>query len=94
MRTFCDAEGAWNLHARGPAEAGARVMAALGPVIDEVFQTARGQGRREVHEAYAFDALVAIAERASAPAAGDTTKSMNPKFRGLLRVDVEDGRIV
>jgi hypothetical protein len=86
LRTYCDSDGAWNLHARGPADAGARVMAALGPVIDEVFRGARDEGRREPHEAYAFDALVRLAER---PTASKAAGRVNPKFRALLRVDVE-----
>jgi hypothetical protein len=83
LRTFTDHEGAWNLHARGPLDAGARVMAALQPLIDAVFTAARGDGRRESPDAYAFDALVELAER---PATAGRT---NPKYLGLLRVDVE-----
>src|SRR5262249_36529391 len=83
LRTFTDHDGAWNLHARGPVDAGARVMAALGPLIDEVFAAARVDGRRESSDAYAFDALVALADR---PVAGGRRSS---KYLGLLRVDVE-----
>jgi Domain of unknown function (DUF222) len=83
VRTFTDHEGAWNLHARGPVEAGAKVMAALQPLVDEVFTEARGEGRRESPEAYGFDALVRLAER---PAGGGRA---NPKYLGLLRVDLE-----
>jgi hypothetical protein len=42
VRTFTDHDGAWNLHARGPVEAGATVMAALHPLLDEVFRQAHG----------------------------------------------------
>jgi hypothetical protein len=58
-------------------------MAALQPLINAVFTAARGDGRRESPDAYAFDALVELAER---PATAGRT---NPKYLGLLRVDVE-----
>jgi Domain of unknown function (DUF222) len=71
LRTFTDHDGAWNLHARGPVEAGASVMAALQPLMDEIFTEARSEGRRESPEAYAFDSLVRLAGR---PAASGKTK--------------------
>jgi hypothetical protein len=42
---------------------GSKVMRALRPIIDTVFRPARHDGRRDDHETYAFDALVALAER-------------------------------
>jgi hypothetical protein len=36
-------------------------MAALAPLADAAFVAARREGRRETPEAYAFDALVALA---------------------------------
>src|SRR5262245_3329088 len=83
MRTFTDHDGAWNLHMRGPVDAGATVMAALQPVVDEVFAEARAEGRRESPDAYAFDAVVRLVNRRP-----DRT-SANPKYLGLVRVDVE-----
>jgi hypothetical protein len=82
VRTFTDREGAWNVHARGPVAAGAVVMAALQPLMDQVFGQARTAGHRESPDAYGFDALVGLAER---PATGQA----NPKYLGLVRVDVE-----
>jgi hypothetical protein len=72
QRTFADAEGAWNLHARGTPEQGARLETALEPIIDEMYAKARQDGRREPREAYAFDALIGLAER-------DTTSAKKPK---------------
>lgn len=46
------------------ADAGGVLNAALDPVIDEFFRTARGERRRESREAYAFHALVELARRA------------------------------
>jgi hypothetical protein len=46
-RTFKDGEGAWNLHARGTADDGARFMSAFQPLIDAQFKTAKAEGRDE-----------------------------------------------
>jgi hypothetical protein len=53
-------------------------MAALGRRADQAFETARGQGRREAPEAYAFDALVALAGEGG----GGT-----PGYEVMVRVD-------
>ena len=66
-----DREGAWNLHARGTVEAGALVRSVLDPIVDELFKTARAEGRKEAREAYAFDALVELARRAAGGGNGD-----------------------
>ena len=64
MAESVDGEGAWNLHVRGTVADGARVHAALAPLIDEVFTEHRQAGAHEPAEAYAFDALLRLAERA------------------------------
>jgi Domain of unknown function (DUF222) len=69
LRRFTDGEGAWNLQARGTADAGAVLNAALDSVIDEIFRDARRSGRHESREAYAFDALITLARRARGEAA-------------------------
>jgi Domain of unknown function (DUF222) len=63
LRRWTDAEGAWNLSARGTADVGSRLNAVLNPIIDELFNAARRGGRRESRESYAFDALVELARR-------------------------------
>lgn len=60
-RTWTDQDGAWHLHATGPAEDGAQVDAALAPITNTIFHQARKEGRKEPHDAYAFDALVQLA---------------------------------
>jgi Domain of unknown function (DUF222) len=76
LRRFTDGEGAWNLQARGTADDGAVLNAALDSVIDEIFRDARRAGRYESREAYAFDAMITLARRArgqATTAASDTT---------------------
>lgn len=63
LRRWTDSEGAWNLSARGTADAGSRFNSVLNPIIDELFNAARHEGRRESREAYAFDALMELACR-------------------------------
>jgi hypothetical protein len=83
LRTWVDAEGAWNLQARGTVADGSRIMAVLDPLIDREFNTARNEGRREEREAYAFDALVkAVDQPASA------SKQRRVRHLGLIRADL------
>jgi hypothetical protein len=88
LRTWTDAEGAWNLVARGTPDAGARVIAALEPLIDARFTKARTKGEREQRDAYAFDALVELADRAS-HGTGGAEQKRTPQHLALLRVDFE-----
>jgi len=64
LRTYTDPEGMWHLRAQGNPEHGAQVMSALGPIADQIFAQARAEGRREPADAYAFDALVCLANSA------------------------------
>jgi len=89
LRTFTDHEGAWNLHARGPIDSGGRVMSALQPLIDAVFTSARADGRRESGDAYAFDALVELADRADSTPGPASRSRRRLKQLALLRVDLE-----
>jgi hypothetical protein len=82
VRTFTDVEGAWNLHARGPAHLGAQITAALDGLTDQLFRQAYGEGRREPRAAYTFDALISLANQ----------HGHHPgthKYRALVRVDLD-----
>ena len=81
-RSWTDADGAWQLHAHGTIDDGGRIMAAIKAETDRVFHEARVAGRREPHQAYAFDALVRLAERHDATASG-------PSAHVHVNVDVE-----
>ena len=65
LRRWTDSEGFWNLHANGTPQAGAVFNTVLDPIIDRMFKAARAQGRREHPDAYAFDALMHLADHAT-----------------------------
>jgi hypothetical protein len=61
LRRWTGPDGAWNLVARGTPEHGVIFNAALNPILDRIFRVARRTGQREHPDAYAFDALIALA---------------------------------
>jgi hypothetical protein len=65
LRQWVDGEGFWTLHAKGTPQAGAVFNTAIQPIIDQLFRGANRAGRREPVEAYAFDALIHLAEHAT-----------------------------
>ena len=84
LREYVDAEGAWHLHAVGTVAAGARVRAVLEPLTERRFIQARRAGMREPREAYAFDALVELAEEGA-----DSKRRSDPRHLGLIRADLQ-----
>ena len=94
-REFTDKEGAWNFIARGTPDDGAKFRVTLDPIVDEMFKTARAEDRKETREAYAFDAFIELANRASGPCECDgegempTAKKAAPRFMALIRADIE-----
>ena len=80
LRSYLDAEGAWNLRMRDNPEVGAQIMAAVDAVRDRIFRAARAEGTREFSEAYAADALAALAGGGGAPA--------RARAKGIVRVDL------
>jgi hypothetical protein len=92
LRGYTDGEGARNLAVRGTPEQVARIEVALEPMIDELFKRARAAGRPEPRTAYAFDALVALADRDESVApttAKKKRRSEKPRYFGLLHASVE-----
>jgi hypothetical protein len=85
VHTYRDAEGGWNCHVRGTAERGAVFEAALARLVDREFEAARAEDRREPREAYAFDALMKLANGA-APA--EPNGRPNPRYLAVLRADL------
>ncbi len=84
-RSWRDAEGAWHAALCGTALAGARFEARLKPLIDEEFASARAEGRHEPREAYAFDAVMALADQPGA----DDAKHSRSRFTTIVRVDLD-----
>jgi hypothetical protein len=98
LRSWTDPDGTWHLAAQGNPEAGAQLMSVLQPLTDAEFDRARAEGRRERHDAYAFDALIAFATHAASadpePAAGKRRGGKGRRRRGapvklLIRVDYD-----
>ena len=94
LKTWTDQDGAFNLKARMTVANGALVMAALKPLQDEIFKTARKTGNHETPEAYAADALMALCEKASnassKPAHGvSATKARRSNAVINIRVDID-----
>ena len=86
-RFYTDPEGGRNLVARGTGDRMSRIEKALQPLIDEIFKQACAEGRREPRAAYAFDALVMLAEQDSA--AETERRSPKPGFLTLVHVPFE-----
>ena len=86
LRSYTDAEGAWNLAMRDNPEVGAQVMACIDEIRDRLFRAARAQGRREASEAYAADALVELAR--SGGAAGAQGRPSRSRAKVIVRVDL------
>jgi hypothetical protein len=102
LRTWIDGDGLgcglWKL----PPAGHARVMAALGEIQSSIFQTARIEGRRESAEAYAADALVSMAEKATGMtgsddrgrgSASDVKVIVRVDHSALVRGEVEAGEV-
>jgi len=85
LRSYTDAEGAWNLKMRDNPEVGAEVMAAIEAIRDRLFRQARREGRQEPSEAYAADAL---AELARGGGAGTGARSTGSRAKIIVRVDL------
>jgi hypothetical protein len=85
LRSWTDADGAGRIDIRGPVDETAKVLAAIAPFEKEMFEAARREGRKERHDALAFDALVALA---AAPRGDGAKKSADaPGVTGVVRID-------
>jgi hypothetical protein len=71
LRHWTGPDGAFRMDLRTTPEAGAAVLAGLQPFQEQVFAQARAAGRRERADAYAADALVAMAQAAGGSGAAN-----------------------
>jgi hypothetical protein len=94
LRHWADDEGTLRLEARLCAEDGAKVLAALDVARRRIFAAARGDGRREPYEAYAADALVALAEGSGGERKGPgAVVHVRVDHAALVRGHVEEGEV-
>jgi hypothetical protein len=63
FRVGSNGDGSSWFHGIGPTTDIARLEAAIRPILDDIFQDARQQGRREPVDAYTFDALTTLTDR-------------------------------
>ncbi len=83
LRTWTDQEGAFRLDGLFTPEAGARLLASLGPVTDRFFHQARRDDNHQPSEAYAADALVALVTGTGIPARTRNTSGGSSTTGGL-----------
>jgi hypothetical protein len=84
LRTWSDGEGAFCGAFRTTPDAGARMLVALDAEIERVFKTARAEGKREPHQAYAVDALEGLV---CGGVGGDGATRTKPKAEIRVLVD-------
>jgi hypothetical protein len=66
FRVGSNGDGSSWFHGIGPTTDIARLEAALRPILNDIFQDARQEGRREPVDAYTYDALLALTDRGAA----------------------------
>jgi len=90
FKSWTDLDGSFNVRGRMTAANGALVMAALKPIQDEIFRSARKSGAHERPEAYAADALMALCEKATTKKSSKSgTKTTRPNAVINIRVDID-----
>ena len=94
LKSWRDPDGAFIIKGRMTVANGALVMAALKPLQDEIFKTARTSGKHERPEAYAADALLALCDRANNSALGrapeaENIKTTRPNAVINIRIDID-----
>ena len=91
-RTWIDKEGAFHLHLRTTADQGAPIDAELDRLVNQQFELARAEGRRESYEAYKTDALAVMADRSRTADTPTTTRKKGKRapvrYLAVLRADL------
>jgi hypothetical protein len=95
FRVGSNGDGSSWFHGIGPTTDIARLEAALKPILDDIFQDARQQGRREPVDAYTFDALMTLTERGASASedtrAGAASGGEQDALRGASRTSDRHG---
>jgi HNH endonuclease len=90
FKSWTDLDGSFNVRGRMTAANGALVMAALKPIQDEIFRSARKSGEHERPEAYAADALMALCDKTTSKQSCESTKRTNRSNAVMhIRVDMD-----
>jgi len=90
FKSWTDLDGSFNVRGRMTAANGALVMAALKPIQDEIFRSARKSGEHERPEAYAADALMALCEKATTKQSCESGKKTTRSNAVMhIRVDID-----
>ena len=85
LRHYTDSEGAGRIDAKMRTRDLALLLSYLQPFQDRVFARARADGRRDPSEAYALDAMLAMAETAADGDGDDAANDEAPPARPLRR---------
>jgi hypothetical protein len=93
LRSYLDAEGAWNLRMRDNPEAGAAIMAAIAPIRERLFRAGRAEGRKEPTEAYGADALTELATKGPSDARSRAKTIVRVELEALLRGRATEGEV-
>jgi hypothetical protein len=100
FRIGSNGDGSSWFHGIGPTTDIARLEAALKPILDDIFQDARQDGRREPVDAYTFDALMTLTEAGTtgghdldATASGDPKRSCDGHGHAKVIVRAELGAL-
>ena len=88
LRVGSRGDGSSWLHLEGPTVDVARLEAELKPIIDGIFQQARREGRREPAEAYGYDAVFQLVDRAQGSTAEGGKRDRHQGAKVIARVDL------
>ena len=90
FKSWSELDGSFNVRGRMTAANGALVMAALKPIQDEIFRSARKTGEHERPEAYAADALMALCEKTTSKQPCESAKNTTRSNAVMhIRVDMD-----
>ena len=90
FKSWTELDGSFNVRGRMTAANGALVMAALKPIEDEIFRSARKSGEHERPEAYAADALMALCEKRTTNQSCESAKKTTRSNAVMhIRVDMD-----
>jgi hypothetical protein len=85
FRVGSNGDGSSWFHGIGPTTDIARLEAAIRPILDDIFQDARQDGRREPVDAYTYDALLTLTDRGATSSADTGASPANGREQDARR---------